>query len=33
MMERYDKRCLRILPFSNHYSCAFVSLGDVAFSS
>lgn len=31
IMEYYDKRCLPIFPGSNHYSCAFVSLGDTAY--
>jgi hypothetical protein len=31
MMERYDRRCLPIFPISNHFSCAFISLGDTAF--
>ncbi len=31
MMERYDKRCLPIFPISNHFSCAFISLGEVAY--
>jgi hypothetical protein len=31
MMERYDGRCLPIFPISNHFSCAFISLGDTAF--
>jgi hypothetical protein len=31
MMEHYEKRCLPIFPLSNHYSCSFISLGDIAF--
>jgi hypothetical protein len=31
MEERYDHYCLPIFPFDNHYSCAFISLGDTAF--
>jgi hypothetical protein len=31
MMEHYEKRCLPIFPISNHYTCSFISLGDVAF--
>lgn len=31
MMEYYEKRCLPIFPISNHYTCAFISLGDVAY--
>jgi hypothetical protein len=31
MMEHYEKRCLPIFPFSNHYSRSFISLDDVAF--
>lgn len=31
MEERYDHDCLPIFPFDNHYSCAFISLGDTAF--
>jgi hypothetical protein len=31
MEERYEKRCLPIFPIPNNYSCAFISLGDVAF--
>jgi hypothetical protein len=31
MMEHYEKRCLPIFAFPNHYSCSFISLGDVAF--
>jgi hypothetical protein len=31
MMEQYDEWCLPIFAFSNHYSCAFISLGDTAF--
>ena len=31
MKEHYEKRCLPIFAFSNHYSCSFVSLGDTAF--
>ena len=31
MMEHYDKRCLPIFPISNHYTCSFISLGDVAY--
>lgn len=28
MMEYYDKRCLPIMATTNHYSCAFISLGN-----
>ena len=31
MEEHYDKFCNPIFPFSNHYSCSFISLGDTAF--
>lgn len=31
MMEFYDKRCLPIFPIDNHFTCAFISLGDIAF--
>jgi hypothetical protein len=31
MMEFYDKRCLPIFPINNHFTCAFISLGDTAF--
>jgi hypothetical protein len=31
MEERYDKYCIPIFPIANNYSCAFISLGDVAF--
>jgi hypothetical protein len=31
MMEHYEKRCLPIFFFSNHYSCSFISLGDIAY--
>src|SRR5271165_3996062 len=31
MEERYEKYCLPIFPIPNNYSCAFVSLGEVAF--
>jgi hypothetical protein len=31
MMERYEERCLPIFPGSNHFSCAFVSLGNKAY--
>jgi hypothetical protein len=31
MMEFYEKRCLPIFPMSNHYTCAFVSLGNKAY--
>jgi hypothetical protein len=31
MMEHYEKRCLPIFPISNHFTCSFISLGDVAF--
>ena len=31
MMEHYEKRCIPIFPISNHYTCSFISLGDVAF--
>jgi hypothetical protein len=31
MMEHYEKRCLPIFPLSNHYTCSFISLGDIAF--
>ena len=31
MMEHYDRRCLPIFPISNHFTCSFISLGDVAF--
>lgn len=30
MMEHYVKRCLPIFPIDNHYTCSFVSLGDIA---
>lgn len=31
MMEHYEKRCLPIFPISNQFTCAFISLGDIAF--
>jgi len=31
MMERYDHYCLPIFPIDNHFSCAFISLGDTAY--
>lgn len=31
MMEHYDKRCLPIFPISNHFTCSFISLGDIAY--
>jgi len=31
MEEHYDHYCLPIFPIPNNYSCAFISLGDVAF--
>ena len=31
MEEHYEGYCLPIFPFSNKYSCSFISLGDVAF--
>lgn len=31
MKEHYDKRCLPIFPIDNHYSCSFISLGDIAY--
>lgn len=31
MLEHYEKRCLPIFPMSNHFSCAFVSLGNKAY--
>lgn len=31
MKEHYEKRCLPIFPIDNHYSCSFISLGDVAY--
>ena len=31
MMEYYDKRCLPIFPISNKFTCAFISLGDIAY--
>jgi hypothetical protein len=31
MMEHYEKRCLPIIPISNHFTCSFISLGDTAF--
>ena len=31
MMEHYEKRCLPIFPISNHFTCSFISLGDVAY--
>jgi hypothetical protein len=31
MMEYYEKRCLPIFPGENHYSCAFISLGNKAY--
>ncbi|MBY0305917.1 MAG: hypothetical protein K2W86_12305 [Sphingomonas sp.] len=31
MVERYDDYCLPIFPIDNHYSCKFISLGDVAY--
>jgi hypothetical protein len=31
MMEHYENRCLPIFPISNHFSCSFISLGDIAF--
>jgi hypothetical protein len=31
MMEHYEERCLPIFPISNHFTCSFISLGDIAF--
>jgi hypothetical protein len=31
MEEHYTDRCLPIFPISNHFSCSFISLGEVAF--
>ena len=31
MQEFYDKRCLPIFPIDNHFTCSFISLGDVAY--
>ena len=31
MMERYDGYCLPIFPIDNHFSCKFISLGNVAY--
>jgi hypothetical protein len=31
MMEHYEDRCLPIFPIPNHYTCSFISLGDIAF--
>ncbi len=31
MMEHYETRCLPIFPISNHFTCSFISLGDIAF--
>ncbi|PVX30397.1 hypothetical protein DD559_14465 [Sphingomonas pokkalii] len=31
MEERYDEYCLPIFPLDNHYSCKFISLGNVAY--
>jgi hypothetical protein len=31
MMEYYDQRCLPIFPGDNHYTCAFISLGNKAY--
>lgn len=31
MMEHYEKRCLPIFPISNHFTCSFISVGDVAY--
>jgi hypothetical protein len=31
MMEIYEKPCLPSFPISNHFTCAFISLGDVPF--
>jgi hypothetical protein len=31
MMEHYKERCLPIFPISNHFTCSFISLGDIAF--
>jgi hypothetical protein len=31
MEERYDAYCLPIFPLDNHYSCKFISLGDVTY--
>jgi hypothetical protein len=31
MQEFYQKRCLPIFPISNHFTCSFISLGDVAY--
>ncbi len=31
MEEHYEGWCLPIFPFSNKYSCSFISLGDIAF--
>ena len=31
MEEHYEKRCLPIFPISNHFTCSFISLGDIAY--
>jgi hypothetical protein len=31
MMEHYEKRCLPIFPISNHFTCSFISLGNIAY--
>jgi hypothetical protein len=31
MMEHYIARCLPIFPIDNHFSCAFISVGDTAY--
>lgn len=31
MAERYDEYCLPIFPLENHFSCEFISLGNVAY--
>jgi hypothetical protein len=31
MQEYYEKRCLPIFPISNHFTCSFISLGDIAY--
>jgi hypothetical protein len=31
MKEHYDKRCLPIFPIDNHFTCSFISLGDIAY--
>jgi hypothetical protein len=31
MEEHYEQFCIPIFPFSNHYSCSIISLGDTAF--